>query len=63
MELSAQSSSDMSTLSSMEELPRELVWKIIEFAPEAVFDLRMVKDFFNDTRVILTFYCFSHLEC
>lgn len=29
-------------VSRIENLPQELIWKIIEFAPESVFDLRQV---------------------
>lgn len=29
-------------LSPIEQLPRELAWKIIEYAPESVFNLKLV---------------------
>lgn len=31
-------------LSPLEELPRELIWMLIEYAPEAVYDLRLVRN-------------------
>ncbi|GMS93517.1 hypothetical protein PENTCL1PPCAC_15692, partial [Pristionchus entomophagus] len=32
---------DWDSLSAFESLPKELVWKIMDFVPEAVFDMRM----------------------
>lgn len=36
----------ISDLSNLESLPRELVWTIIEYVPESVFDLRLVTEYY-----------------
>lgn len=32
----------MSSVTSLETLPRELLWMIIDYAPEKVYDIRLV---------------------
>lgn len=53
-ELEIQSDESDQGLSSLERLPRELVWKIIEYAPDAAQQLRKVQ--LSITIIIYNYY-------